>query len=169
MLLYSLQCLDNPANQNHKINQVVCCFNIGLSQEISYWSIIQICIVLQAQIHVVPNVYQQMYLKTLLTCVLKNSISLLQTIDKSMIVCKLCSEYYFSSQLLNLFITGGDILFCKNRVSWQCCLVKLVDYLNCGSVQVFCNNRSGISSLIHRNIMILQLISSYLHEPMCIS
>ena len=38
---------------------------------------------------------------------------------------------------------------------------SIVAYLNCGSVQVFCNNRSGISSLVHRNGMILQLRNYY--------
>ena len=75
----------------------------------------------------------------------------------------------FSSQLINLLITGGDIFFCKYHVSWKCCLVKLCAYLNCGSVQLFFNNRSGISSLIYRNGMILQLRNYYWHEPMCIS
>ena len=75
----------------------------------------------------------------------------------------------FSSQLLNFFITGGDILFCKYCVSWIYCLIKLVAYLNCGSIQVFCNTRSAISCLIHRNGMILQLRNYYWNEPMCIS
>ena len=44
---------------------------------------------------------------------------------------------------------GGDTLFFKDHVSWQCYLIKLVAYLNCGIIQVFCNNRSIISSLIH--------------------
>ena len=74
-----------------------------------------------------------------------------------------------SSQLLNLFTTGGEILFCKDHISWKCCLIKLVAYLKCGSIQAFFNNRSGISVLIHRNGIILQLRNSYLHEPMCIS
>ena len=38
-----------------KIHQVVLGFNIGLSQEISHWCIIQICIVFQAQSLVVPE------------------------------------------------------------------------------------------------------------------
>ena len=74
----------------------------------------------------------------------------------------------FPSQLLNLFITGGDILFCKYHVSWKCCLIKLCAYLHCGSVQLFFNNRSGISSLIHRNVMILQLRNYYWQKSMCI-
>ena len=75
----------------------------------------------------------------------------------------------FPSQLPNLFITGRYIFFCKYHVRWKCSLVKLVAYLKCGSFQLFCNNRSGISSLIHRNETILQLRSSYWPEPMCIS
>ena len=35
--------------------------NIGLSQDISNWCIIQISVVFQAQIFIVPNVSQQMY------------------------------------------------------------------------------------------------------------
>ena len=34
----------------------------------------------------------------------------------------------------------SDILFSKDHVSWQCCLIKLVAYLNFGSVQVLGNN-----------------------------
>ena len=49
----------------------------------------------------------------------------------------------FSSQLINFFITGRYIFFCKYYVSWQCGLVKICAYLNCGSVQVFCKNISG--------------------------
>ena len=45
----------------------------------------------------------------------------------------------FSSQSFNLLITCGDILFGKYRVSWKCCLIKLVAYLHCGSVQVLGN------------------------------
>ena len=75
----------------------------------------------------------------------------------------------FPSQLLNLFITGRYIIFCEYNSRWKYGNIKNCAYLNCGSIQVFCNNRSGISSLIHRNGMILQLINSYWHKPMCIS
>ena len=73
------------------------------------------------------------------------------------------------SQLLNFFITGRYTFFCAYHVRWKCGLIKLFAHLNCGSVQLFRINRSGISSLIHRNGMILQLRNFYWHEPMCIS
>ena len=41
---------------------------------------------------------------------------------------------------------------------------KTLCYLNCGSVQLFWNNRSGISNLIHRNGMILHLRKSYVDD-----
>ena len=43
------------------------------------------------------------------------------------------------------------------------------DSLNFCIIQVLCNNISIISSLIHRNVMILNLRNYYWHEPMCIS
>ena len=107
------------------------------------------------------SVLLQGLLKNLLTCVLQNSIPLLSTINKSMNQCKLCSECLIFSLLLNLFITGRYIFFCEYHVSWKCGPIKLCTCLNCGSIQVFCNNRSSISSLIHRNLMIFHLINSY--------
>ena len=65
----------------------------------------------------------------------------------------------FPSQLLNLFITGGCICFGEYHIRWKCGLIKLCTCLNCVSIQVFFNNRSRISSLIHRNGMILHSIS----------
>ena len=75
----------------------------------------------------------------------------------------------FHSQLLNLFITGGYIFFCEYHVSWKWGLIKLCPYLKCCSIQVSRNNIISISSLIHRNGLILHLRNSYWHEPMCIS
>ena len=56
-------------NRIRKSHQVILGFIIGLSQEISHWCIIQICIVFQAQSLIVPNLSQQMYqsLKVYLT------------------------------------------------------------------------------------------------------
>ena len=155
-------------------------FNIGLSQEISYCCIIKICIVFQAQSLIVPNVSQQMYqsLKVYLTRIwwklfllvyCKTQVHYCRQWINQWSYASYVVNIIFSSKLLNLFITGGDILFCKDHVSCQCCLIKLVAYLKCGSIQVFCNNRSGISGLIHINGMILKLRNSYWHEPICIS
>ena len=75
----------------------------------------------------------------------------------------------FPSQLIKFFITGGYIFFCEYHVSWKCGLINIFAYLNCDSIQLFCNNRSSISSLFHRNVIILHLRQYYWHEPMCIS
>ena len=105
----------------------------------------------------------------LLTCALENSNLLMyklqvnQWTNTSSVV-----NVKFPSQLLNLFITGSCFIFFEYHIRWKCGLIKLCEYLNCSSIQAFCNNRSSISSLIHRNTMIFHLINYDWHEPMCI-
>ena len=80
--------------------------------------------------------------------------------------CKLWSSvvnFEFPRQPFNLFITGRCIIFCEYHIRWQFGLIKNCTFLNCGSIQVFCKNRSSISIMplvgkIHYKSCICSLI-----------
>ena len=68
------------------------------------------------------------------------------------------SNIELPSQPLKFLITGKCIIFGEYHIKCKSSLIKLFTCINYGIIQVLSHNRSSISILIYRNIMVVYLL-----------
>ena len=88
-------------------------------------------------------------MKTLLTCVLKNSNLLLYIKVNKLSNTISVVNIEFLIQLLNLLITGRCIILGEYHIRWKCGIIKPFTYIDCGSIHILYYNISSISILIY--------------------